>query len=37
MELSLDYNAAVKVVGIEVLHLSQRSPSALEKILLETS
>ncbi len=33
----LDYNSFGKVVGIEVLYLSQRSPNALQKILLETT
>lgn len=33
----LDYNAEGKVVGIEMLYLSQRSPNALQKILLETT
>ncbi|MBR8835194.1 MAG: DUF2283 domain-containing protein [Stigonema ocellatum SAG 48.90 = DSM 106950] len=33
----LDYNAAGKVVGIEVLYLSQRSPGSLQRILLETA
>jgi len=33
----LDYNADGKVVGIEVLYVSQRSPDSLQKILLETA
>ena len=33
----LDYNANGKVVGIEVLYLSQRSPDSLQRILLETT
>jgi uncharacterized protein YuzE len=33
----LDYNAAGKAVGIEVLYISQRSPDSLQKILLETA
>jgi uncharacterized protein YuzE len=32
----LDYNAEGKVVGIEVLYVSQRSPNTLQQILLET-
>lgn len=33
----LDYNAEGKVVGIEVLYVSQRSPQSLKQILLETT
>jgi uncharacterized protein YuzE len=33
----LDYNAAGKVVGIEVLYISQRSPGSWQQILLETT
>jgi len=33
----LDYNAEGKVIGIEVLHLSERSPNSLEEILLENA
>ncbi len=33
----LDYNAAGKVVGIEVLYVSQRSPDSWQTILLETN
>jgi uncharacterized protein YuzE len=33
----LDYNAAGKVVGIEVLYISQRSPDSWQQILLETT
>jgi uncharacterized protein YuzE len=33
----LDYNAEGKVVGIEVLYLSQRSPDSLQQILVETT
>jgi uncharacterized protein YuzE len=33
----LDYNAEGKVVGIEVLRISQRSPDSWQKILLETT
>lgn len=33
----LDYNAEGKVVGIEVLYISQRSPDSWHKILLETA
>ncbi|HIK45967.1 MAG TPA: DUF2283 domain-containing protein [Leptolyngbyaceae cyanobacterium M65_K2018_010] len=33
----LDYNAAGKVVGIEVLYISQRSPDSWQTILLETT
>ena len=33
----LDYNAEGKVVGIEVLYISQRSPNSLQQILLETT
>ncbi len=31
----LDFNAQGKVIGIEMLFLSQRSPDALQKIMLE--
>jgi len=33
----LDYNAEGKIMGIEMLYISQRSPNSLQKILLETS
>ncbi|MDX2232188.1 MAG: DUF2283 domain-containing protein [Leptolyngbyaceae cyanobacterium bins.349] len=33
----LDYNAEGKVVGIEVLYISQKSPQSLHQILLETT
>jgi len=33
----LDYNAEGKVVGIEVLYISQRSPKSWQQILLETT
>lgn len=33
----LDYNTAGKVVGIEMLYISERSPDSLNKILLETA
>ena len=33
----LDFNAQGKVVGIEMLFLSQRSPDALQKIMLEAA
>lgn len=33
----LDYNAEGKVVGIEVLYISQRSPNSWKQILLETT
>ncbi|MFH7241686.1 MAG: DUF2283 domain-containing protein [Spirulina sp.] len=33
----LDYNADGKIVGIEVLYISQRSPNSLHQILLETT
>ena len=33
----LDYNAEGKVVGIEVLYISQRSPDSWRQILLETT
>jgi uncharacterized protein YuzE len=33
----LDYNRNGKVVGIEILHLSRRSPDSLEHILLESA
>lgn len=33
----LDYNAQGKVVGIEVLYLSQRSPQAFQQVLLQTT
>ncbi len=33
----LDYNAKGKVVGIEVLYISQRSPDSWQQILLETT
>ena len=32
----LDYNAEGKVVGVEVLYVSQRSHNTLQQILLET-
>jgi uncharacterized protein YuzE len=32
----LDYNAEGKVVGIEMLYVSQRSPNSWQQILLET-
>jgi uncharacterized protein YuzE len=32
-----DYNAEGKVIGIEMLYISKRSPNSLQKILLETS
>lgn len=32
----LDYNGEGKVVGIEVLYVSQRSPNSWQQILLET-
>jgi len=32
----LDYNREGEVVGIEVLHVSRRSPNSLEQILLES-
>lgn len=32
----LDYNTAGKVVGIEMLYISERSPDSLNKVLLET-
>lgn len=31
----LDYNAEGKVVGVEVLYISERSPNSLEQIVLE--
>lgn len=33
----LDYNADGKIIGIEILYISERSPNSLQKILLETS
>jgi uncharacterized protein YuzE len=33
----LDYNAEGKIVGIEVLYISHRSPHSWQQILLETS
>lgn len=33
----LDYNSEGKVVGVEVLYISQRSPNSLQQILLETT
>ena len=33
----LDYNADGRVVGIEVLYISQRSPNSWKQILLETT
>ncbi|MFM7601871.1 MAG: DUF2283 domain-containing protein [Pseudanabaena sp.] len=33
----LDYNAEGKIIGIEMLYISKRSPNSLQKILLETS
>jgi uncharacterized protein YuzE len=33
----LDYNEEGKVVGIEVLYVSQRSPNSWQQILLETT
>ena len=33
----LDYNAEGKVVGFEVLYISQRSPDSWQQILLETT
>ncbi|NJL49930.1 MAG: DUF2283 domain-containing protein [Leptolyngbyaceae cyanobacterium SM2_5_2] len=33
----LDYNADGKVVGVEVLYVSQRSPNSWQQILLETT
>ncbi|MCU0527854.1 MAG: DUF2283 domain-containing protein [Elainella sp. Prado103] len=33
----LDYNAEGKVVGIEILYISQRSPNSWQQILLETT
>ncbi|KKI97995.1 DUF2283 domain-containing protein [Prochlorothrix hollandica] len=33
----LDYNAQGKVIGVEILYLSQRSPQALQQVLLETT
>lgn len=33
----LDYNAEGNVVGIEVLYISQRSPTSWQQILLETT
>lgn len=32
-----DYNADGKIIGIEMLYISERSPNSLQKILLETS
>ncbi len=32
----LDYNSEGKIVGIELLHISERSPNSMEKILLES-
>jgi uncharacterized protein YuzE len=33
----LDYNAEGKVIGIEILYISQRSPNSWQQILLETT
>ena len=33
----LDYTAEGKIIGIELLYISKRSPNSLQKILLETS
>jgi uncharacterized protein YuzE len=33
----LDYNAEGKVVGIEILYISQCSPNSWQQILLETT
>ena len=33
----LDYNAEGKVVGIEILYVSERSPQSWQQILLETT
>ncbi len=33
----LDYNAEGKVIGIEVLYISERSPNSWQQILLETT
>jgi uncharacterized protein YuzE len=33
----LDYNAEGKVIGIEVLYISQRSPNSWQQILSETT
>jgi uncharacterized protein YuzE len=33
----LDYNAEGKIVGVEILYISQRSPHSLQQILLETT
>lgn len=33
----LDYNAEAKVVGVEVIYISQRSPDSWQQILLETT
>ena len=33
----LDYNITGKVVGVEMLYISERSPDSLNKILLETA
>jgi uncharacterized protein YuzE len=33
----LDYSAEGKVVGVEVLYISQRSPNSWQQILLETT
>lgn len=33
----LDYNAEGKVVGVEMLYVSQRSPTSWQQILLETT
>ena len=33
----LDYNAQGKVIGVEILYLSQRSPQSLQQVLLETT
>ncbi len=35
--IMLDYNAEGKVVGIEVLYISQRSPNSWQQILLEAT
>jgi len=33
----LDYNAEGKVIGIEILYISQRSPNSWQQILLKTT
>ncbi len=37
VDISADYNAEGKVVGIEVLYISQCSPKSWQQILLETT